>query len=876
MTTEPTVTAHRNKQARRAIVLLFGSETDEAATRYAWLLSHASSLNSWDVYVVSLPTLSFNQVGILSGEPNLALLARTFGQIVTRPPFDRYGQLALLAHSLGGLLVQRALLSETALVERVSHVVLYATPSAGLERASPFQFWKRQVRDLTPHSPFIIALREEWNARFSEHPPFSLTVVAGDRDEFVPPTSSLGPFPEMTRRVVPGTHRTLAHPASPEDMGFQLTVAVLSNQRADPNELELARLDVEARRFQQAVDSLWPRRAELSESDLVTLALALDSIDRREDAIAVLGSASGTDAMGVLAGRHKRRWLQQRRSADADRALSLYTEALDRAEATSDEDQALYAAINCAFMALAYQGDSTACRSYAERALAHCNSAKPSLWSNATRGEANIYLGNPTAARDAYTSAIALKPSPREFDSMYEQALRAADLTGDDELAGELATLLQHGPGQPTPDVLYLESIDLENIRCFASLTVNFNHSGELRKHAAILGDNARGKSTLLRAITIGVCSATDAVTLMKSMSGPLIREGEQQGRIAVHLLAQPSGRRLTLEKRIGKAPDGSETLHEPSQQTEFPWESLFVCGYGTQRTAMATASFETYSPRLAVATLFDPSAVLQNPEVALLRQPPTLRRQLQKKLLDVMLLESNDVGIEESNQGLLLRGPFGASPFAVLSDGYRSTAQWLMDLFAWMVLARRLPAAEEPGGILLIDEIEQHLHPRWQRHIVQRLAAQLPNMQIIVTTHTPLVASGLADLDAACLVRFSAGRDSRTEVEHIDPKRLHGKRADQVLADVFELITTRNPGSNHDLDELARLRSLTTRTHDEERELARLEASLREGLDFSQNDVERKVRSAISGTLDKMLQESPVEPFDEETKRQLRDLLGV
>jgi len=113
---------------------------------------------------------------------------------------------------------------DAALRARVSHLLLFGTPSAGLERASPFQFWKRQVRDMSHDSVFIRTLRQDWAASFRDTPPFSFFAVAGDRDEFVPRTSSLDPFSEPARRVVYGNHLEIVKPDGPNHLGF--TVAV--------------------------------------------------------------------------------------------------------------------------------------------------------------------------------------------------------------------------------------------------------------------------------------------------------------------------------------------------------------------------------------------------------------------------------------------------------------------------------------------------------------------------------------------------------------------------------------------------------------------------------------------------------------------------
>lgn len=143
----------------------------------------------------------------------------------------------------------------------------------------------------------------------------------------------------------------------------------------------------------------------------------------------------GTDPLGVLAGRLKRRWLAERRKADAERSLALYGKGFRRANADEDHPQAFYHAINCAFMELAFNKSITKARTFAKRALQHCSdSPAKDVWWHATVGEAHLYLGDAEAAMASYQAALANKPEPRKIASMYQQAVRAADLVGGDAL----------------------------------------------------------------------------------------------------------------------------------------------------------------------------------------------------------------------------------------------------------------------------------------------------------------------------------------------------------------------------------------------------------------------------------------------------------
>jgi len=68
------------------------------------------------------------------------------------------------------------------------------------------------------------------------------------------------------------------------------------------------------------------------------------------------------------------------------------------------------------------------------------------VWRRATEGEANLYLGNTGAAADAYRRALALSPEPWQATSIYQQAFRAADLVGEEELAARLKAMFSGAP----------------------------------------------------------------------------------------------------------------------------------------------------------------------------------------------------------------------------------------------------------------------------------------------------------------------------------------------------------------------------------------------------------------------------------------------
>lgn len=448
-TTPPICVDHRNSGKEAAIVFIHGFSGDPQKTwgSFPGLLIADERIAAWDIFSLGYATsIAPDLRGIWSADPPLVSLADLLRTAAGLPPLNAYKGLALIAHSMGGLIVQRALVDNQDFTARASHIFVYGTPSAGLAKASPFKFWKRQVRDMARGSLFIEDLRDRWTAKFVRGSlPFVFWAVAGDRDEFVPRTSSIDPFPEDQRAVVPGDHLEIVKPSKAKDLSLQLVLKGLIGDAAPAGPWNSARVAVESREFHRAVRLLEPHKGELDDQALVQLALALEGIGRQRDAIKVLEEQgrSNTDAMGVLAGRLKRRWLVERRRADAERAWELYKKAFALAVKASDSPQAFYHGINVAFMELAYRGDHAAAKRMARKVLNHCARAPREKWRLATEGEARLMLGETDGAIESYQQAVQARPTPRELCSMYQQAIRIATLVGDKSAAERLEAIFR-------------------------------------------------------------------------------------------------------------------------------------------------------------------------------------------------------------------------------------------------------------------------------------------------------------------------------------------------------------------------------------------------------------------------------------------------
>ena len=110
----------------------------------------------------------------------------------------------------------------------------------------------------------------------------------------------------------------------------------------------------------------------------------------------------------------------------------------------------------------------------------------------------------------------------------------------------------------------------------------------------------------------------------------------------------------------------------------------------------------------------------------------------------------------------------------------------------------------EDISGIVIIDEIEQHLHAKWQRSIIKTLHDLFPRIQFIATTHSPIVVGGLSDLDEgdANLLLLSMDEEKKISLKQISS--LAGMRYDQILtSEAFGLTLSRDKKTESLINEL-------------------------------------------------------------------------
>ncbi|MHC4462502.1 MAG: AAA family ATPase [Planctomycetota bacterium] len=408
----------------------------------------------------------------------------------------------------------------------------------------------------------------------------------------------------------------------------------------------------------------------------------------------------------------------------------------------------------------------------------------------------------------------------------------------------------------------YFLSLSVENVRCFGPRqTIDLSDgNGRPSQWTVILGDNNTGKTTLLQSL----------VALEPSTFGdskflyPKLFHRENR----YNLYRNKEKDRLFISGRSCFAAKITELAKEVSTEDievvlssvvdrklgylgwdvsckNYNQESLggLVCyGYGASRIMGESLLSEKESDDSS-ASLFKDNVELINAEEWLLQadyaakaskasskigQKARKRRDQIREVLINLLPEVDDIRVTKPTKKSLktkveFETPYGWITLDSLSLGYKAMITWMVDLANRMF--ERYPNSINPlaePAVVLIDEIDLHLHPKWQRTIMNYLKDRFVNTQFIVTSHSPLVVQAAKNANIVLLKR----EDDHVVIDN-DPLSILGWRVDQILTGLFEL----EGGRSDEIEDLQKKRrkilSKAKLTTTDKRKLKRIESKM-------------------------------------------------
>jgi hypothetical protein len=424
---------------------------------------------------------------------------------------------------------------------------------------------------------------------------------------------------------------------------------------------------------------------------------------------------------------------------------------------------------------------------------------------------------------------------------------------------------------------VYIRELHVRNLKLLRDFRLSFTTAaGEPRMWTALVGENGLCKTSVLQAIALAASGPDRSNQLADVPSLPDRRHRNETLAIEAQfeLGPVPEGRsRLTpgFDGKREQAPrfvrstlsldpgwkvfqgrsayrnagieGGPDPLREVRAQG-LPW--WFVAGYGVdRRLPRPLSTSRPEDPTLnRLDSLFDRGAVIGTGFADLLREIGVEPGDF-TKVLAAALLGAH--GLLPRVRGLELRGPVGPRtaadlvlahhvqyrigaadvdlPTTWLSHGYQSLVSWIADLVGQMFVDSMLPIRpEEMSGLVLVDEIDLHLHPTWQAELVAKLKKVFPKMQFVVTTHSPMVLPGLAKEE---IIRLEQSREGDVVVRKADesPALMTGSE----LYEEFFAIDRLYPNElGEALERYGRLAGDPARSEAEEQEMLTLREKLR------------------------------------------------
>jgi len=341
---------------------------------------------------------------------------------------------------------------------------------------------------------------------------------------------------------------------------------------------------------------------------------------------------------------------------------------------------------------------------------------------------------------------------------------------------------------------LQIERVELRDVGPFSSLSISFPVQAGLN---LVCGDNGIGKSTLLEAIVAAFSQ------------GQLQRLKRRQAADGAGSL------KVTFQA-------GEERSHQEMAIEQFGPDALDWVSGGVElaRSVINIRAARDFGYLRQVSISRDPSVNDQQTSQSLANGlvPEEIKTWFSNRWLFRHHAEENNwsaemrlnleaaIGIfslldpsvrlaqvDTRTFDILVATPSGIIPFEYLSSGFRSAYILLLGIIKEIEFRALNVAAHDFSGIIIIDEVELHLHPSWQRAIGNLLKTVFPSAQIIATTHSPHVIQSAQAAEVVALVRDPSGGVITRTV----PSTKYGYAGwtlEEVLEDIMGVADTRTP----------------------------------------------------------------------------------
>ncbi len=408
----------RDDDLDNLIILLhgFSGEASETFGQIPYWLLDEPDIKGWDIRPLGYSHHVNPEMGkdVWAGINDIERIVDELAvSIVHR--FKKYSRIAIIAHSLGGLAAQKAILRlKPEHRDRISHLIMFCTPNNGISPQELEKNFNKKYTEMSSEGEFIKGLRNEWKDTFKDGLPFKIKTVAASSDDFVHYSSVFTEdFEEDDCVFMDGDHLRIVKPKDQDAPAYELIIKTLTDVEFAKDFLNKEEVNLIMGDYQRVYNELKGKANELGEKGLRQLIFAMEGIGGMEDEIVdILNNTESiknkSDFCGFLGGRLKRAFLKNDLQKDGEGAINAYTRGLSLAEEEDVHWQIYYHAINLAFLNLVVKDDRKMMKQYANKALDAAEKCPDDKWKLATVGEASMYLGDMEKAQTSYEEAAKL------------------------------------------------------------------------------------------------------------------------------------------------------------------------------------------------------------------------------------------------------------------------------------------------------------------------------------------------------------------------------------------------------------------------------------------------------------------------------------
>lgn len=441
-----------------------------------------------------------------------------------------------------------------------------------------------------------------------------------------------------------------------------------------------------------------------------------------------------------------------------------------------------------------------------------------------------------------------------------------------------------------------LHSIELQHFKAIEHLELNLGtlsaesqlSNETLQPALLILGENATGKSSILEAIALAL-SHPDTPATLNLTPASFVLSPAQLGSDDV-ASKTPAQVRLSFDEGQAKVLRIDDNVFRPDGPDDVP--PVFAYGAFRQYQKRSPPAHEADH---AIINLFETDRLLANPEHWLLGLEGEDFNDVARALKIIMSVDGDIKVIEKAPDGkscLIVTVPAGVvtrTPLNDVSSGYRTILAMVCDIMQRLMDRRvhpRFQGLEHAQAVVLIDEVEAHLHPRWKIQIMHVLRKALPKVTFIATSHDPLCLRGMQKGEVVVVQRRSKAGGAKTQyatcIEQLsdlpDSSRL---TIEQLLtSDFFNLMSTDQPEMEKQLasvaDLLSKRKNREVLTAQEQRVMAYFEDEVNDALPVGTSEAQRVVQEAVAEFLQRRKKEpsSEWETIRVETKTKILNIL--